>query len=312
MNYSDYDSDGYSSNEDEDYVPSDDNLSEDDMNECVKEDALEGEDHNEQQSEHVKKKKKKTKADIPMRKRKKGGLKLVEDGEGGSADQQKDEDEPKEDHFVTKSGGGHEDQQKKKADDLWASFLSDVGPRPKASAPSADSQQSTSTAGTDKPSKPSTAYPQQEDKPKESSKITITKVFDFAGEEVRVTKEVDADSREAKSFLKEEKALEGKEEQSVSSEPRPSVPLSSGSSVKRPAGMGSILNRFGTKKQKMSTLEKSKMDWDAFKTEEGIADELAIHNRGKEGYVERKNFLERVDQRQFQLEKSVRLNNMKR
>lgn len=78
-----------------------------------------------------------------QRKRKKGGLKLVEDGEGGSADQQKDEDEPKEDHFVTKSGGGHEDQQKKKADDLWASFLSDVGPRPKASAPSADSQQVT-------------------------------------------------------------------------------------------------------------------------------------------------------------------------
>lgn len=37
------------------------------MNECVKEDALEGEDHGEQQSEHVKKKKKKTKADIPMR-----------------------------------------------------------------------------------------------------------------------------------------------------------------------------------------------------------------------------------------------------
>lgn len=57
------------------------------------------------------------------------------------------------------------------------------------------------------------------------------------------------------------------------------------SSAKRPAGMGSILNRFGAKKQKMSTLEKSKMDWDAFKTEEGISDELAIHNRGKEGYV---------------------------
>ncbi|XP_067245427.1 craniofacial development protein 1 isoform X2 [Chanodichthys erythropterus] len=231
MNYSDYDSDGYSSNEDEDYVPSDDNLSEDDMNECVKEDALEGEDHGEQQSEQMKKKKKKTKADIPMRKRKKGGLRLVEDGEGGSADQQKDEDEPKEDNFATKSGGDHDDQQKKKADDLWASFLSDVGPRPKASAPSADSQQSTSTAGTDKPSKPSTASPQQKEKPKESSKITITKVFDFAGEEVRVIKEVDADSREAKSFLKEEKALEEKEEQSVSSEPRPSVPLSSGSSA---------------------------------------------------------------------------------
>ncbi|KAL1256786.1 hypothetical protein QQF64_012331 [Cirrhinus molitorella] len=310
MNYSDYDSDGYSSNQDEDYVPSDDNLSEDDMNECVKEDALEGEDDDAQQSEHVKKKNKKTKANIPMRKRKKGGLKLEGDGEGGSADQQKGEDEPKEDHFVAKSQEDIEEKQKKKADDLWASFLSDVGPsQPKAAPPSTGSLQSTSMTGTDKPSKPSTASQQQEDKPKES-KITITKVFDFAGEEVRVTKEVDADSREAKTFLKqEEKVLKETEE---SSEPQPSLPLSSGSSAKRPAGMGSILNRIGAKKQKMSTLEKSKMDWDAFKTEEGISDELAIHNRGKEGYVERKNFLERVDQRQFELEKSVRLSNMKR
>lgn len=308
MNYSDYDSDGYSSNEDEDYVPSDDNLSEDDMNECEKEDALEGEDNGAQESEHVKKK---TKANIPMRKRKKGGLKLEEDAEGCSADQQKCEDGPKGDHFVTESKENNEEKQKKKADDLWASFLSDVGPRTKAASASTGSQQSTSTTGTDKPSKPPTVSQQQEDKPKESSKITITKVFDFAGEEVRVTKEVDADSREAKSFLKEEeeKVLKEKEE---SSEPQPSVPLSSGSSAKRPVGMGSILNRIGAKKQKMSTLEKSKMDWDAFKTEEGISDELAIHNRGKEGYVERKNFLERVDHRQFELEKSVRLSNMKR
>lgn len=55
------------------------------------------------------------------------------------------------------------------------------------------------------------------------------------------------------------------------------------SSAKRPAGVTSILSRIGGKKQKMSTLEKSKMDWDAFKSEEGITEELAIHNRGREG-----------------------------
>ncbi|XP_052007786.1 craniofacial development protein 1 [Xyrauchen texanus] len=309
MNYSDYDSDDYASNEDEDYVPSDDNLSEDDMNECVKEDALEGDDHDGQQSEHAKKKKKKTKGDIPMRKRKKGCLILNEDGEGSAADQQKDE-ETKEDYYAGNSRKDNEDHNKKKADDLWASFLSDVGPRPKAAAASTGSLLITSTAST---GKPSTVSQQQEDKPKESSKVTITKVFDFAGEEVRVTKEVDADSREAKSFLQtEENTQEDKEQQSIPSEPKLSLPNSSGSSVKRPAGMGSILNRIGGKKQKMSTLEKSKLDWDTFKTEEGISDELAIHNRGKEGYVERKNFLERVDHRQFELEKTVRLSNMKR
>lgn len=47
--------------------------------------------------------------------------------------------------------------------------------------------------------------------------------------------------------------------------------------------MGSVLSRIGVKKPKMSTLEKSKLDWDTFKTEEGITEELAIHNRGKEG-----------------------------
>lgn len=54
-------------------------------------------------------------------------------------------------------------------------------------------------------------------------------------------------------------------------------------SSKRPAGMGSILSHIGGKKPKMSTLEKSKMDWDAYKSEEGITEELAIHNRGREG-----------------------------
>ena len=47
--------------------------------------------------------------------------------------------------------------------------------------------------------------------------------------------------------------------------------------------MSGILSHIGGKKSKMSTLEKSKMDWDTFKSEEGIAEELAIHNRGKDG-----------------------------
>ena len=49
--------------------------------------------------------------------------------------------------------------------------------------------------------------------------------------------------------------------------------------------MSSLLGKIGAKKQ-MSTLEKSKLDWESFKEEEGIGEELAIHNRGKEGYIE--------------------------
>lgn len=74
------------------------------------------------------------------RKRKKGCLK-IEDSEGSAVDQQGNEDEIKED-YVVKSTEKTEEKQKKKSDDLWASFLSEVGPRPKTSvSPSADSQQ---------------------------------------------------------------------------------------------------------------------------------------------------------------------------
>ncbi|XP_064786093.1 craniofacial development protein 1-like isoform X2 [Oncorhynchus masou masou] len=309
MNYSDYDSDGYSSNADQDYVLSDDNLSEDDMNECVKEDGLEGDDQHGQQSDNVTKKKKKKGQHIGMRKRKKGGLKLEESLHDGSVEDQKVE-QGEEREFSTPRPKKEEDEQKKKkkADDLWASFLSDVGHKSKPPTPVPQATTKQQAAPTDSPKKPISAPSEpQLPEPKEPSKVTITKVFDFAGEEVRVTKEVDADSKEAKSFLK------AKEETPyVQTVPRRFEPpsLAPGPSVKRPVGMSSILNRLGGKKQKMSTLEKSKMDWNAFKDEEGIGDELAIHNRGKEGYVERKNFLERVDHRQFEQEKKVRLGNI--
>ncbi|KAM9503015.1 craniofacial development protein 1-like isoform 1-T1 [Salvelinus alpinus] len=350
MNYSDYDSDGYSSNADQDYVPSDDNLSEDDMNQCVKEDGLEEVDDSSQQSDNVTKKKKKKGQDIGMRKRKKGGLKLEETEQDGRVEEQEQEGEEGEFSDSRPKKEVDEEKKKKKADDLWASFLSDVGPKSKPSIPSPQSTTKQQAAPTDRPKK-STAAPSErhhlELKPKEPSKVTITKVFDFAGEEVRVTKEVDADSKEAKCFLKSKeetpdvRTIPSRSEHS-SLAPGPRGPACSphghrhleelstlpgdtvrtflqlkhlceaqnGSHVKRPAGMGSILNRLGGKKQKMSTLEKSKMDWDAFKDEEGIGDELAIHNRGKEGYVEKKNFLQRVDHRQFEQEKKVRLSNI--
>ncbi|GAA6092087.1 craniofacial development protein 1 [Tachysurus ichikawai] len=199
MNYSDYDSEDYSSNEDEDYVPSDDNLSEDDLNECEKEDGLDAEDQSQALSEQVKKKKKSSKG-LSARKRKKGGLKLEEGDEGGVVKQKEEELKLPEETSVADSTQNKEDEQKKNADNLWASFLSDVGSRPKSEAPASPPI----AADSDKVTKSSTVSPHKEPKASEASKITITKVFDFAGEEVRVTKEVDADSREAKSFFKKE------------------------------------------------------------------------------------------------------------
>ncbi|XP_046552756.1 E3 SUMO-protein ligase ZBED1-like isoform X3 [Haliotis rubra] len=58
--------------------------------------------------------------------------------------------------------------------------------------------------------------------------------------------------------------------------------------------------------------EKSKMDWNTFKKDKGIEDDLQIHNRGKESYLERMAFLNRADVRQFEIEKSLRLSKSKR
>ena len=49
-----------------------------------------------------------------------------------------------------------------------------------------------------------------------------------------------------------------------------------------------------------STTAKSRVDWDTYKTKEGIAEEL--EQKAKNGYLEKVDFLERVDWRSHELE----------
>ncbi|XP_048461830.1 craniofacial development protein 1 isoform X6 [Rhincodon typus] len=247
---SDSESENYSSEEDEDYEPSgdDEDYSEDDVNDLVKEDNLD-EDEQPQRNKCLKKAGKRLLFD---RKRNQEELCLQRDDAGGG----------EADH-LTDATVDEDLKEKKKADDLWASFLSDVGHKPKSVVTTPASSKEGILVG--KLSKPEDTVKDPE-KPKAPGKVTITKVFDFAGEKIK---------------------------------------------VKRQSGLGSILGKIGGKKQKLSTLEKSKIDWEAFKEKEGIGDELAIYNRGKEGYIERKAFLDRVDHRQFELERDIRLSNMK-
>ncbi|XP_055002351.1 craniofacial development protein 1 [Sorex araneus] len=294
-----FDSEDFStSEEDEDYVPSGGEYSEDDVNELVKEDEVDSEE----QTQKTKGKKRKAQS-IPARKRKQGGLLLEEEEEDANEESEGSSSEEEETVEEQEKGTGSEDARKKKEDELWASFLNDVGPKPKVT-PSTQGQRENETEETS--SGKVLVKAEDLEKPKETEKVKITKVFDFAGEEVRVTKEVDATSKEAKSFFK----------QNEKEKPQAAVPsalssLPAGSGLKRPSGMSSLLGKIGAKKQKLSTLEKSKLDWESFKEEEGIGEELAIHNRGKEGYIERKAFLDRVDHRQFEIERDLRLSKMK-
>ncbi|XP_029781373.1 craniofacial development protein 1 isoform X1 [Suricata suricatta] len=294
-----FDSEDFStSEEDEDYVPSGGEYSEDDVNELVKEDEVDGEE----QTQKTKGKKRKAQS-IPARKRKQGGLSLEEDAEDASEDSEGGSSEEDGAAARQEKGVGSDDARKKKEDELWASFLNDVGPKPKVPP---DTQVKSGEKTEEMSSSKLLVRTEELEKPKETEKVKITKVFDFAGEEVRVTKEVDATSKEAKSFFKQ-----NEKEKPQAAGPAAVSPLPAGSGLKRSSGMTSLLGKIGAKKQKMSTLEKSKLDWESFKEEEGIGEELAIHNRGKEGYIERKAFLDRVDHRQFEIERDLRLSKMK-
>lgn len=69
-------------------------------------------------------------------------------------------------------------------------------------------------------------------------------------------------------------------------------------------GIDSVLDTIKGPKA-ISTVTKSSMDWELYKDKEGLEDELA--KAAKEGYLTRKNFLERCDYRSFEMEREVRL-----
>ncbi|OON18679.1 bucentaur or craniofacial development [Opisthorchis viverrini] len=89
-------------------------------------------------------------------------------------------------------------------------------------------------------------------------------------------------------------------------------PLSVNSPVKpttiKSNGLATALNNLksltGNKLPKLSTLEKSRMDWQNFIRKENIEDDLKAHNKGKQGYLERRAFINRTEEREYALLKS--------
>lgn len=150
-----------------------------------------------------------------------------------------------------------EEEKKKLEEDIWADFMKDTGFQSKKDIVKNVSTNSVKST----PPKPDTSKkPQVEEKKPET--VKITEVFNFAGEEIKVEKEVSKDSAEARL--------------SSNSRSDPSKPFKSKS------GLSGILSQIG-KKNKISTLEKSKLDWDRFKKEENLEEELQTHNKGKDG-----------------------------
>ncbi|XP_013928198.1 PREDICTED: craniofacial development protein 1, partial [Thamnophis sirtalis] len=216
------------------------------------------------------------------RKRKKQHRLFLDVGEGESS---KDNKSSEEDGELGESHSAHisENEERKKEEALWASFLTDVGQKPKV----VSAEQSPCN---------------QKHTVSKISRTTISCIslhvcgrypFAITTRRVGLSKRmltqnetfVD-DKRNRDDLLR--KGQGGIWFQELEKWVRPTLQsclylLLYLGRVKRPSGINSLLGKIGSKKQKMSTLEKSKLDWETFKEEEGIGDELAIHNRGKDG-----------------------------
>jgi hypothetical protein len=55
---------------------------------------------------------------------------------------------------------------------------------------------------------------------------------------------------------------------------------------------------------------KSKLDWATYVDREGIQDELDVHSRAKDSYLHRTDFLGRLEARQEEERRNIRLKNL--
>jgi len=111
-----------------------------------------------------------------------------------------------------------------------------------------------------------------------SQKKTITETYSFAGEDVVVTKTVDIRESTTKEVQPEKK---GK------------------------GNLSSLVASLNSSQpKKLSTIQKSSLDWNSYKTKKGLEEELK--QATKDGYLEKQAFRQRTDLRQFENEKSIR------
>ncbi|KAM1066265.1 hypothetical protein ACFX1X_021970 [Malus domestica] len=110
-------------------------------------------------------------------------------------------------------------------------------------------------------------------------KVEITEVWDFAGQEIEYKKRVDADSKETSERVK----------------------------APAPSGVDAFLEQI-KKKPKLSVLDKTKKDWGGvFKEEKGLEGELESYKKSSNQYLDKVNFLQRADFREFERERDARL-----
>lgn len=214
------------------------------------------------------------------------------------------------------------DDEDENEDALWASFLNKTGqatgksetvsnPNEASKTSTSEPSQSTSNGSSSKTVKEKENPTSQAPSSSTEVKKIVTEIYEFAGEKVEVKKEIKVTETEKSSASNEASSKKTATKTGPTlpfNRPRTSGSVGGGGGG---SGLSSILGQIG-KKNKLSILEKSKLDWGGFKQTEGIDEELQTFNKGRDGYLERQDFLQRTDVRQFEIEKSLRAANRKK
>ncbi|CAK1545003.1 unnamed protein product [Leptosia nina] len=183
---------------------------------------------------------------------------------------------------VNKECAKDPEDEKKREEDLWEKFLEGTDSKPKQKT------EETTVIPNKKDERDSDKDKTKLNKPvTESDKDRERRIFEFAGETIVVENNVIKEK--VKTSEKPASALEGGPVQPVRST----------------GGLSNIVGQLN-KKNTLSTLEKSKLDWNTYKKEEGIEEEITSHNKGRDGYLDRQDFLGRADLRQYEIERDLR------
>jgi len=127
--------------------------------------------------------------------------------------------------------------------------------------------------------------------------ILIKRTYDFAGQTMTEEKQVLASSAEAKLYLAE---LERQKQATSKNDTTSTASSSAKPPLRRPKKRVSMFgNNFNSETaqetKKLTTLEKSKLDWAQHVDQHGISEELDEHSKAKDTYLGRMDFLGRME-----------------
>lgn len=150
--------------------------------------------------------------------------------------------------------------------------------------------------------------------------ITIKRTYKFAGEMITEEKSVPKDSAEAKLYLaslENAKSTDMNAGEHKTQKPKIRRPLRRISrfdpnppdAIKK-SWVKQAMPEDAPKGPKLNTVMKSKLDWAAYVDREGIQDELDVHSRAKDSYLNRTDFLNRTEARKEEERRNLRIKNM--